>query len=78
MLAANKDLNKYIDMKRLKVLNATQESNVKFLFEDCMNGIESRVDPQIIIVISFCKGIMAFLNKERAFYRTGKTDLYKH
>ena len=57
MLAANKDLNKYIDMKRLKVLNATQESNVKFLFEDCMNGIESRVDPQIIIVVPFTEPV---------------------
>lgn len=51
-MSANKDLTSYVDKDHLKILNVTQDSNVKFLFEDCLNVVESRVDPQILIIIS--------------------------
>lgn len=53
MSSANRDLIDYIDIHRVKALNITAESNPEFLFGKYLNVIESRADPQIILVISF-------------------------
>lgn len=72
-MSANRDLTSYIDMEHLKILNVTQDSNVKFLFEDCLNVVESRVDPQILIVISITSPWTEFLNRERSVFATYET-----
>ena len=48
-----KDLHDFIDIKNVKLLNVTQDSKPEWLFEKCLNCIESRADPQILIMISF-------------------------
>lgn len=48
-----KDIHDYIDVSNVKLLNVTKESQPQWLFENCLNCIESRADPQIIIMISF-------------------------
>ncbi|KAK8832620.1 hypothetical protein WA577_004879 [Blastocystis sp. JDR] len=50
MSAANRDLVDYIDIHRVKALNITAESNPEFLFGKYLNVIESRADPQIILI----------------------------
>lgn len=76
-MSANKDLTSYIDMDHLKILNVTQDSNVKFLFEDCLNVVESRVDPQILVVISTTSACTEFLNHERSILATYETVFYR-
>ena len=53
MKSAYKDLTDYIDIPKVKALNITKESNPAFLFDKCLNVIESRADPQILLMISF-------------------------
>lgn len=53
MKSAYRDLTEYIDIPRVKVLNITKESNPEFLFGHYLNVIESRADPQILLMISF-------------------------
>ena len=48
-----KDLHNFIDIKNVKLLNVTQASKPERRFEKCLNCIESRADPQILIMISF-------------------------
>lgn len=48
-----KDIHDYIDVSNVKLLNVTKESQPQWLFDNCLNCIESRADPQIIIMISF-------------------------
>lgn len=77
-MSANQDLTSYVDKEHLKILNVTQESNVKFLFEDCLNVVESRVDPQILIVISIPLPEAEFLNRERSFPAAHEIVLYRN
>lgn len=52
MSQTNKDLVDYIDIHHVKALNITAESNPEFLFGKYLNVIESRADPQIVLMIS--------------------------
>ena len=65
MSAANRDLVDYIDIHRVKALNITAESNPEFLFGKYLNVIESRADPQIILVISFLTAFFDSLLTDR-------------
>lgn len=65
MSAANRDLVDYIDIHRVKALNITAESNPEFLFRKYLNVIESRADPQIILVISFLASFFDSLLTDR-------------
>ncbi len=65
MSAANRDLVDYIDIHRVKALNITAESNPEFLFGKYLNVIESRADPQIILVISFLTSFFDSLLTDR-------------
>ena len=60
MKSAYKDLTDYVDVSRVKALNITKESNPAFLFEKCLNVIESRADPQILLMISFLSCSITF------------------
>lgn len=52
MKSSYRDLTEYIDISRVKALNITKESNPTYLFQKCLNVIESRADPQILLMIS--------------------------
>lgn len=57
-----RDLTDLIDIHNVKALNITKESNPAFLFQNCLNVIESRADPQILLMISEqCMVDLAFL-----------------
>ena len=53
MNSSYSEINKYIDMKGLKILNVTKESDPQDLFGKYLNGVESHADPQILLMISF-------------------------
>lgn len=62
MSAMYRDLTDLIDVHNVKALNITKESNPAFLFQNCLNVIESRADPQILLMISEqCMVGLAFL-----------------
>lgn len=63
MSATYRDLTNLIDIPHVKALNITKDSNPAFLFQNCLNMIESRADPQILLMISKrCMGGLTLLH----------------